>query len=229
MSWPTCPPTSCPLRSTDPPGRTLKAAPSARWCCKPCNGPATNCVGSHRLPCPRTWPLALTLRWRRSARSVSIGQLRNRRTKRQQLLGIAAAGVIVLGGGGVLVTQLGDDSPSGDASGGAADRGSDAPGGSDLPDFDENTLPDAVSDLVTGGEGEQPLRLEGTPAPENCVPSVQIEGVDALIGVIEIRYAGRNRDAVFFSTSDPAVARVIVVDDCSLEDPEIEKILEGAI
>ncbi|MDQ3715023.1 MAG: hypothetical protein M3381_03130, partial [Actinomycetota bacterium] len=40
---------------------------------------------------------------------VSIDQLRQRRRQRQQLFGIAAAGVIVLGGGGVLVSQLGDD------------------------------------------------------------------------------------------------------------------------
>ncbi|MDQ3734985.1 MAG: hypothetical protein M3400_13520, partial [Actinomycetota bacterium] len=75
----------------------------------------------------------------------------------------------------------------------------------------------------------QPLRLEGIPAPRDCVASVQVAGVDELIGVIEIRYGGRDRDAVFFTTSDPGLARVIVVDDCSLADPEIEAIDEGQI
>ncbi|MEJ7704234.1 MAG: hypothetical protein WKF47_11425 [Geodermatophilaceae bacterium] len=83
--------------------------------------------------------------------------------------------------------------------------------------------------LVNGGEGDGPLRLEGTPAPQDCVASVQVGGVDELIGVIEIRYGGRDRDAVFFTTSDPALARVIVVDDCSQQDPEIEAIDEGQI
>lgn len=42
---------------------------------------------------------------------VSIAQRRNRRSRVQQLIGIAAAGVIVLGGGGLLLTQLVGDSP----------------------------------------------------------------------------------------------------------------------
>lgn len=161
---------------------------------------------------------------------VSIAQRRNRRSRVQQLIGIAAAGVIVLGGGGLLLTQLVGDSPDVDVSAGADnDSDSEAPDSNDLPDLDEDSLPGAVSGLVSGGAGDQPLRLEGTPAPETCVPAVQVEGVDELIGVIEIRYGGRNRDAVFFTTSDPTVARVIVVDDCSLEDPQIEAIDEGRI
>jgi len=161
---------------------------------------------------------------------VAIAQRRDRRRKGQQLIGIAAAGVIVLGGGGLLLAQLADDSPGVDVSAGADnDSNSDAPDQANLPDLDEDSLPGAVSGLVSGGEGDQPLRLEGTPAPETCVPAVQVEGVDELIGVIEIRYGGRNRDAVFFTTSDPTVARVIVVDDCSLEDPEIVDVLQGQI
>lgn len=160
------------------------------------------------------------------AKIVSIDQLRSRRRRRQQVLGIAAAGVIVLGGGGVLVSQLGDDSSGADVSADADDDG-DEP--ANLPELDENSLPDAVGSLVTGGEGDAPLRLEGSPAPDDCVASVQLEGVDELIGVIEIRYGGRTRDAVFFATSDPAVARVIVVDDCSLTDPEIDGIVQGEI
>ncbi|MDQ3476477.1 MAG: hypothetical protein M3492_09180, partial [Actinomycetota bacterium] len=78
------------------------------------------------------------------------------------------------------------------------------------------------------GEGDEPLRLEGTP-PDNCVPNIQIEGVEELIGVIAIRYGGRDRDAVFFSTSDPTVARVYVVDDCSSADAEIVDLVEGQI
>lgn len=159
---------------------------------------------------------------------VSIAQRRDRRRRGQQLIGIAAAGVIVLGGGGLLLTQLVGDSPEVDVSAGA-DNDSEAPDSNDLPDLDEDSLPAAVGGLVSGGKGDQPLRLEGTPAPQNCVPAVQVAGVDELIGVIEIRYGGRNRDAVFFTTSDPTVARVIVVDDCSLEDPEIEAIDEGQI
>lgn len=161
------------------------------------------------------------------AQIVSIDQLRNRRRRRQQVLGVAAAGVIVLGGGGVLVTQLGDGSGA-DVSAGA-DNDGDSAEPANLPELDENSLPDAVGSLVTGGEGDSPLRLEGTPAPDDCVASVQLEGVDELIGVIEIRYGGRNRDAVFFTTSDPEVARVIVVDDCSLDDPEIDGIVQGEI
>lgn len=159
---------------------------------------------------------------------VSIDQLRNRRRRRQQLLGIAAAGLIVLGGGGYLVAQIAGDSAGADvAAGGDQDDGS--PPAAGLPDFDGDTLPGAVRDLVTGGEGDQPLRLAGTPAPEACVAGVQIASVDELIGVIEIRYGGRTRDAVFLTTSDPSVARVIVVDDCSLADPAIIDIVEGQI
>jgi len=158
---------------------------------------------------------------------VSISQLRDRRKRRQQLIGVAAAGVIVLGGGGVALSQI-IGNPSADVSAGADnDSGETVP--ADLPDLDANSLPGAVADLVTGGEGDLPLDLDGTAAPENCVASVQLEGVEDLIGVIEIRYGGRDRDAVFFTTSDPAVARVIVVDDCSLEEPEIDAIVEGQI
>ncbi len=163
------------------------------------------------------------------AKIVSIDQLRSRRRRRQQMLGIAAAGVIAIGGAGVLVTQLGDGSSGADVSAGADNDGDDPAEPANLPELDENSLPDAVGSLVTGGEGDSPLRLEGTPAPDDCVASVQLEGVDELIGVIEIRYGGRNRDAVFFTTSDPAVARVIVVDDCSLEDPQIDGIVQGEI
>ncbi|MGI8653123.1 MAG: hypothetical protein ACR2I7_10050 [Geodermatophilaceae bacterium] len=159
---------------------------------------------------------------------VSIDQRRRRRVRRQQLLGIAAAGVIVLGGGGVLVSQLGHDTSGADVSAGAGNDGEEtAP--SERPDLDEDSLPGAVRGLVNGGEGDEPLELEGTPAPQDCVASVQVGGVDELIGVIEIRYGGRDRDAVFFTTSDPALARVIVVDDCSRQDPEIEAIDEGQI
>jgi len=158
---------------------------------------------------------------------VSIDQLRARRRRRQQLIGIAAAGVLVFGGGGTLVSQLVGNSSSGQVSADAG-NGDDSPVPSDSG-FDQDSLPGAVSELVSGGEGEQPLRLEGTPAPEDCVPSLQIEGVEDRIGVIEIRYGGRNRDAVFFTTSDPTVARVYVVDDCSLEDPEIVDVLQGQI
>ncbi|MDQ4039362.1 MAG: hypothetical protein M3313_13680 [Actinomycetota bacterium] len=161
------------------------------------------------------------------ASAVSIGQLRDRRKRRQQLTGIAAAGVIVLGGGGVALSQVLGDSPGGDVTAGGQESA--APVAADLPDLDATSLPDAVGALVTGGEGDEPLRLDGTPAPQDCVPSVQVAGVDELIGVIEIRYRGRDRDAVFFTTSDPAIARVIVVDDCSLESPEIEAIDEGRI
>lgn len=162
------------------------------------------------------------------ANVVSIDQLRNRRRRRQQFLGVAAAGVIVLGGGGVLLSQVIGETPDTAVSAGA-DQDSEAPAAADLPDLDENTLPGAVSELVTGGDGDQPLELDGTPAPDDCVADIQIEGVEELIGVIEIRYGGRNRDAVFFTTSDPTVARVIVVDDCSLTDPEIDAIDEGQI
>lgn len=157
---------------------------------------------------------------------VSIAQLRDRRKRRQQLVGVAAAGVIVLGGGGVALSQIVGDSPGSDVTAGA--ENSEAPVPADLPDLDANSLPDAVGSLVTGGEGDEPLRLEGTPAPDDCVASVQVAD-DELIGVIEIRYGGRNRDAVFFTTSDPTIARVIVVDDCSREDPAIDAIDEGQI
>ncbi len=159
---------------------------------------------------------------------VSIDHLRSRRRRRQQVLGIAAAGAIVLGGAGVLMTQLGDGSSGADVSAGGDNDGEPAEP-PNLAELDEDSLPDAVASLVTGGEGDSPLRLEGTAAPDDCVASVQLEGVDELIGVIEIRYGGRTRDAVFFTTSDPAVARVIVVDDCSLEDPEIDGIVQGEI
>jgi len=159
---------------------------------------------------------------------VSIAQLRDRRKRRQQLIGVAAAGVIVLGGGGVALSQIIGNTSDSDVSAGA--EASEAPAG--LPDLDEESLPDAVAGLVTGGEGDgdggEPLRLEGTPAPDDCVANVQVAD-DELIGVIEIRYGGRDRDAVFFTTSDPTTARVIVVDDCSLEDPEIVAIDEGQI
>ncbi len=159
---------------------------------------------------------------------VSIETLRVRRRKRQQMLGIAAAGVIVFGGGGVLVSQLGGDSPSVDLS---ADAGQDDEPAEAVepPDFDEDSLPGAVSDLVTGGEADEPPRLEGTPAPADCVDSVQLASVDELIGVIEIRYGGRNRDAVFFTTADPGLARVIVVDDCSMENPQVIDTVEGQV
>jgi len=159
---------------------------------------------------------------------VSIGQLRERRKRRQQWIGAAAATVLIVGGGGVAISQIIGNSPGADVSAGG-DTGSSDSAPVVLPDLDENSLPDAVGALVTGGEDDQPLRLEGTPAPENCVASVQIESVEELIGVIEIRYGGRNRDAVFFTTSDPAIARVYVVDDCSLEDPQIEAVDEGLI
>ncbi|MGI8626346.1 MAG: hypothetical protein ACR2J5_07230 [Geodermatophilaceae bacterium] len=178
------------------------------------------------IPMPADVVARLDAALGREASVVSVAQLRDRRKRRQQLIGMAAAGVIVVGGGGVALSQvLGDRQGAVTADG--EDSGVSVPAG--LPDLDADSLPDAVAGLVTGGEGEQPLRLEGTPAPQDCVPSVQVAGVDELIGVIEIRYGGRDRDAVFFTTSDPTVARVIVVDDCSLEDPEIEAIDEGQI
>lgn len=158
---------------------------------------------------------------------VSIGQLRERRKRRQQLIGVAAAGVIVLGGGGVALSQIVGNGP--DAGVAAGPDNSEVPDPADLPDLDEGSLPGAVSSLVTGGEGDEPLRLEGTPAPADCVANVQVAGVDELIGVIEIRYGGRDRDAVFFTTSDPTIARVIVVDDCSTEAPEILAVVAGQI
>lgn len=159
---------------------------------------------------------------------VSIVGLRQRRKRRQALLGLSAAALLVLGGGGVLIASL-DPGSAGPAVSAGEDKSPDPPGNSSNPDLDESTLPDAVTDLVTGGEGDQPLRLEGIPAPQNCVASVQLAGVEQLIGVIEIRYGGRNRDAVFFTTSDPGVARVIVVEDCSAENPAIVQILRGQI
>ncbi|MBA3368838.1 MAG: hypothetical protein H0T99_09275 [Geodermatophilaceae bacterium] len=161
------------------------------------------------------------------ANVVSLDQRRRRGVRRQQLLGVAAAGVIVLGGGGVLFSQLGDGAAGGDVTAGAGNDGTAAVPG-DLPDLDQDSLPGAVGGLVDGGEGDEPLRLEGTP-PDNCVPNIQIEGVEELIGVIAIRYGGRDRDAVFFSTSDPTVARVYVVDDCSSADAEIVDLVEGQI
>ncbi len=159
---------------------------------------------------------------------LSIAALRQRRKRRQALLGMSAAALLVLGGGGVLIASLDSDSAGPDVSAGE-NKSLDPPGTSSNPDLDEGTLPDAVTDLVTGGEGDQPLRLEGTPAPQNCVGSVQLTGVEQLIGVIEIRYGGRDRDAVFFTTSDPEVARVIIVEDCSAENPAIVQILRGQI
>lgn len=156
---------------------------------------------------------------------VSLSRARTRRKNRQRFLGIAAAGVVVLGGG-VLAIQLG-------GSGGpdvTADS-EEAPAATDetAPDLDEGSLPGAIEGLVTGG-GNEPLTLEGEPGPQDCVPSVQVEGIDTLIGVIEIRFEGRNADAVFFATADPTIARVVVVDDCGVVDPEdILAIEAGAI
>ncbi|MBA3339697.1 MAG: hypothetical protein H0T54_08150 [Geodermatophilaceae bacterium] len=159
---------------------------------------------------------------------VSISHLRERRKRRQQLLGIAAAGLVVLGGGGMLVSQLADGSSGADVT---AEIGTDTGSAtaSEGRDLDEESLPGAVTDLVTGGDGDQPLRLEGTPAPQDCVPSVQLRGSDQLIGVIEIRYGGRNRDAVFFTTNNPGQARVVVVEDCSVERPVTVATLKGEI
>lgn len=160
---------------------------------------------------------------------VSISQLRERRKRRQQLLGIAAAGLIVLGGGGVLVSQLGGNTTGADVAAGSDDKDNGSAAPSAPLDLDEQSLPGAVSELVTGGQGDQPLRLEGTPAPRDCVSSVQLEGSDQLIGVIEIRYGGRNRDAVFFTTADPTQARVVVVEDCSVDSPITVATLRGEI
>lgn len=159
---------------------------------------------------------------------VSISQLGDRRKHRRQLLGVAAAGLLVFGGGGTLVYQLGGNAPDSNVSADGNQDG-EAPVPFDPPDLDSDTLPGAVTDLVTGGVGDLPLRLDGTPAPQDCVAGLQIEGVEELIGVIEIRYGGRDSDAVFFTTSEPAVARVFVVDDCSLQDPAIIDTLQGQI
>lgn len=159
---------------------------------------------------------------------ISLTRHRDRRRGRQQLLGVAAAGLVVLGGGGVLLSQV--TSSDDDSNVGASEQDAAATQPVPLPDLDENSLPGAVADLVLGGDGDEPLRLDGTPAPDTCVPEIQIEGVDELIGVIEIRYEGRDRDAIFFRTPDPMVARVIVVDDCSLEEPgDIVAIVKGQI
>jgi len=159
---------------------------------------------------------------------VSISQLRLRRRRRQQLISVAAAGLIVLGGGGILVSQLAGGDPGPDVAA-QVDESTDPASPTTGAGLDEETLPDAVSDLVTGGEGDQPLQLEGTPAPQNCVASVQLDGLDELIGVIEIRYGGRNRHAVFFTTSNATMARVIVVEDCAVDSPVIVATLKGQI
>lgn len=158
---------------------------------------------------------------------VSISKHRDRRKRRQQMIGIAAAGVIVLGGGGVVLSQFVGNSPGGDVSAGP-DNG-ESPGSADLPDLDEDSLSDAVAGLVTGGDDDAPLALDGPPGPETCVETAQLEGTDGLIGVIEIRYDGRNADAVFFTTADPTVARVVVVDDCSTEEPQLLATVVGAL
>lgn len=159
---------------------------------------------------------------------VSLRRHRDRRRGRQQLLGIAAAGVVVLGGGGVLLSQLTSSDDDSNVAASEPDAAATQP--APLPDLDENSLPGAVADLVLGGDGDEPLRLDGTPAPDNCVADIQIEGVDELIGVIEIRYEGQVRDAIFFRTPDPMVARVIIVDDCSLDEPgDIVDVVKGQI
>lgn len=178
------------------------------------------------IPMPDDMVARLDAALAQEASVVSIGQLRDRRKRRQRVIGIAAAGVIVLGGGGFALSQIVGTSPDAGVAAGAED--SEVPDPADLPDLDAGSLPEAVAGLVIGGEGDEPLRLEGTPAPDDCVADVQVAD-DELIGVIEIRYGGRNRDAVFFTTSDPTVARVIVVDDCSLDIPEIDAIDEGQI
>lgn len=161
---------------------------------------------------------------------VSMGQLRDRRRRRQQLLGIAAAGVIVLGGGGVLVSQLGGDSPETDSSV-AAEGGDNAPDAPtpELSSYDQESLSDAVAGLVTRGDSDDPLSLDGPAGPEKCVDTAQLEGTDELIGVIEIRFEGRNADAVFFTTADPTLARVVVVDDCSVEEPQLLGTVVGSL
>lgn len=158
---------------------------------------------------------------------VSISHLRERRKRRQQLLGVAAAALVVLGGGGVLLSSLTGGTPDSVTAG--VDTHTEPAPPSSGPSLDEGSLPDAVADLVTGGEGGAPLDLDGTPAPQNCVASVQLDGLDELIGVIEIRYGGRNRDAVFFTTSNATMARVIVVEDCSVPNPVIVATLKGEI
>lgn len=159
---------------------------------------------------------------------VSIAHLRDRRRRRQQLFSVAAAGLIVLGGGGILIDQLNGGSSNADITAGIG-KDTESASPSTGPDLDEETLPGAVGDLVTGGEGDQPLTLNGTPAPDDCAPSLQLAGSDQLIGVIEIRYGGRNRDAVFFTTANPTEARVVVVEDCSVEDPTTVATLRGEI
>ena len=159
---------------------------------------------------------------------VSISQLRARRTRRQQLLGAIAATLIVLGGGGFLIAQLTGD-PQGAVTAQVDDETSTAPD-SPAPSLDEDTLPDAVADLVVSDSADGTgLTLDGVPAPDTCVPSVQLDGTDELIGVIEIRYGGRSRHAVFFTTANATMARVIVVEDCSVQNPVIVATLKGEI
>lgn len=156
---------------------------------------------------------------------VSLSRARTRRKNRQRFLGIAAAGVVVLGGGGVLATQLsGSDGPDVTAD---SEEPPAAPDES-APDLDAESLADSIEGLVTGG-GNEPLTLEGDPGPEACVPDLQIAPEDVLIGVIEIRYEGRNADAVFFATADPTIARVFIVDDCGDVDAGLIDQVAGAI
>ncbi len=151
-----------------------------------------------------------------------------RRVRRLRAAGAVAAGLIVLGGGGYLVTDQGhlgsgDDSAAGAVEDpGGGDSGADSGGevgsaeGAALPVFDRQSLEAAAGDLLASS----PLSTESaggstTEVDAGCLASLPV-ATGEVLSVTRVVYEGQPALVVLFPDA-PARVQVTVLSDCGGE------------
>lgn len=171
-------------------------------------------------------------------RAAEVIQLRSARRMQRLRVGAGlAAGIVLLGGGGYLVTNLagaggGQDAATSADSGGqeAADDGA---GTLSVPGYDRQSLEAAAGDLLAGerdtasgggpvpetlseGEGEE-QGAGGTDVDADCLASIPVVTAEALL-ITRVIYEGQPAIVVLFP-GEPGRVDVTVLSDCADGEP----------